>query len=52
MPFRPGRGRTPSGSIRTVIASAPLTPSGRPGGRPPGRSAAEAAGGAGRLPRR
>jgi hypothetical protein len=52
MPFRPGRGRTPSGSIATVIASAPLTPSGRPSGRPRGRSAAEAAAEAGRWRRR
>lgn len=52
MPFRPARGRTPSGSIPTVVASAPLTPSGKPGGRPRGRSAAEADGAAGRWPRR
>ena len=52
MLFRPSRGRTPSGSIPTVVASAPLTPSGRPGGRPRGRSAAEADGATGRWPRR
>jgi hypothetical protein len=52
MLFRPSRGRTPSGSIPTVVASAPLTPSGKSGGRLRGRSAAEADGATGRWPRR